>query len=266
MAASPRSASHFRIPMPREHGTYGMLGIPLVVALASGGPRLASLALALGAVAGFLAHESLLIVIGQRGQRLRTNEGAVARNALRLLGGAALVFGAVGFFALASVARGWLALPIGLAVVMAGLVALGRERTTGGEVVASVGLSAWAVPVAVAGGVPVPGALCIWAVFGAGYVVSTLAVRAVILSHKPRATPALRILTCAVSVGFAVLGFLVARGLGLSVLLPLALLGFCAMALVLAARPPHPRNLERIGWSSIAVSVLTTGLVLAALA
>jgi hypothetical protein len=223
-------------------------------------------ALALAAVAGFIAHESLLIVIGQRGQRLRTNEGAVAHKALRLLGGMALVFGAVGFFALTPMARGWLALPVGFAVVMAGLVALGRERTTGGEVVASVGLSAWAVPVAVAGGLPVPGALCIWAVFAAGYVVSTLAVRAVILSHKPRATPALRVLTCAASVGFAALGFLVSRALGLSVLLPLALLGFCAMALALAVRPPHPRHLKRIGWSSIAVSVLATGLVLAALA
>lgn len=248
--------------MPKEHGTYGMLGVPLFVGLASGRPGVASFALAFSAVAGFLAHESALILLGHRGDRLRTKEGPAARRALWLLGGLCVGLGALGLATLPAAARPWLLLPVGLAGAMGALAALGRERTTFGEVSAAVSLSAWAVPVALAGGVRAERALTVWGLFAVGYSVMTVAIRSVIQAHKPRQKRTLRAAAAVSAVAIAFAGFAVARWLGAALLLPLALLSFCAVALSFALAPPHPRHLDRIGWSVIGVSTLAAVLTL----
>jgi hypothetical protein len=63
-----------RLLLPREHGAYGQIGVPLVVALAAGRPTLLSVALSLAAIAAFLSHEPLLYLLSR----------ATARKARRL--------------------------------------------------------------------------------------------------------------------------------------------------------------------------------------
>lgn len=52
--------------------------LPIAAALGAGRPSAAALALALGFVAAFLAHESLLVLLGLRGPRARREQGGVA--------------------------------------------------------------------------------------------------------------------------------------------------------------------------------------------
>src|SRR4051812_49522750 len=65
--------------LPREHGAYGQLLFPLVTALAVGRPRVVAWLLAASAVGAFLAHEPLLVLLGQRGARAaRAQRGQAA--------------------------------------------------------------------------------------------------------------------------------------------------------------------------------------------
>ena len=57
--------------LPREHGAYGQLGVPLAAALGSGRPGLAAIALTLGVIVMFLTHEPLLRFAMRRGGRAR---------------------------------------------------------------------------------------------------------------------------------------------------------------------------------------------------
>lgn len=77
--SSPRSL------MPREHGAYGQLALPLLTALFSGRPTAAAFLYAAAAVFAFFAHEPLLVLLGQRGSRAFRELGARARLRLTLL-------------------------------------------------------------------------------------------------------------------------------------------------------------------------------------
>src|SRR5205823_6340503 len=53
--------------LPKEHGAYGQLLFPLITAMAVGRPGVAAWSFAAAAVCAFLAHEPLLLLLGQRG-------------------------------------------------------------------------------------------------------------------------------------------------------------------------------------------------------
>src|SRR5262245_28487506 len=81
--------------LPREHGAYGQLLFPLVTALAVGWPTVAAYGLAVAGIALFVAHEPLLVVMGQRGVRAEREQtrrawrwltGSVSRPCLAPLG------------------------------------------------------------------------------------------------------------------------------------------------------------------------------------
>jgi hypothetical protein len=69
-----------RTLLPREHGAYGQLALPLVTALAMGRPGGAALALTLAAIAAFLLHQPVLLLATRRESRARD----LARTARRL--------------------------------------------------------------------------------------------------------------------------------------------------------------------------------------
>lgn len=68
-----------RFRLPREHGAYGQLGVPLAVALASGRPTLTAIAFVLGAIAVFLVHEPLFLLARRRGGRALETARAARR-------------------------------------------------------------------------------------------------------------------------------------------------------------------------------------------
>ncbi len=248
--------------LPHEHGTYFQLGLPLATALAVTGASGPALWLAGAAVAGFLAHEPLLLLLGQRGARRLERDGGRAwrwGGLLAVMGALCFVLGVAGMDA---AARPFLALPLILAGEVL-LLAWGKqERTTSGEVLASLALAAWAVPVAVAGGLPSQAALALWGTFGLAFAQATLAVRLVILAGKPRAS---RAGPRALGTGLTGLGLVVAVGWALhadvSAWRVAALLPGGLVALALCATLPSPRHLRPIGWGVAAASLLTTVLL-----
>jgi hypothetical protein len=85
-----------RTLVPREHGAYGQLAMPLLTALAIGRPGISALALTAAVVLAFVAHEPLLVAVGQRGPRALELDGARARRRLVWLGALVLACGALG--------------------------------------------------------------------------------------------------------------------------------------------------------------------------
>ncbi|XXF77759.1 YwiC-like family protein [Myxococcaceae bacterium GXIMD 01537] len=253
--------------LPREHGAYFQLGLPLATALAVTGATPAGLWLAGAAVAGFLAQEPLRVALGQRGARRATGDGARAWRWGALLAAVGLLCFGLGAASMEASARPYLALPLILGAEVALVVWNHQQRTASGEVLAALALGAWAVPVALAGGLEGQRALALWGTFGLTFGLATLAVHLLIVAHKPRSNRALLRLAGAGSVAL-VLGAAVAWSLsagaslwGVAALLPAGLLG-----LGLCVALPSPRRLPAVGWSLAVASLLTAVLLGASLA
>ena len=169
--SSPRSL------MPREHGAYGQLALPLLTALFSGRPTAAAFLYAAAAVFAFFAHEPLLVLLGQRGSRAFRELGARARLRLTLLAVGTLLCAGLALMLSSQTARLASVAPLGGALALSLLIFRKEERTDWGEIVAAFALSAAGLPVAVAGGVPVRLALCAWGIFSLGFGLVTLSLR-----------------------------------------------------------------------------------------
>ena len=85
--------------LPKEHGAYGQISFPLVAAFAVGGVSAGGLLIASALIAGFLAHEPALVMLGLRGPRAKRelwNRAAVWLVCSLLIGGAAAIGAAIG--------------------------------------------------------------------------------------------------------------------------------------------------------------------------
>lgn len=247
--------------IPKEHGAYGQLLIPLVVALLVGRPTTAAAAVTASGVAAFLAHEAVLVLLGQRGMRARREQQGEARRSLAVFGSVALVAGCLGVAFLPIGARVSLIVPLGLALVATILVAIGRERTTVGEVLVAVTLVSVSLPAAMAGGVSARSAGTIAAVFSASFASATLAVRAVIAYSTRQAHGVSR--WTAVIVITALLSALVALAAArvVAAIAPWAAAPVFGLAVALVATMPSPRRLRVVGWTLVGAT-LTTAVVL----
>lgn len=243
--------------IPREHGAYGQVLFPLAAVLGLRWPSGAAMLLALAVLAGFLAHEGLVVRLGLRGPRARRELGGEATRSLAVFGVGALIAGGV---ALGSGGRA-VASAMGLPLVLSGLALAstwrGAERSARGETLAATALASWALPVAAASGVDRLTALACWLTWTATFVVATLAVRSVIArtAHRPAWPSATAALACGgasavVAAGLSVVGH-APQGLWVAQLPALAL------AVALVAIPVSARRLHRVGWVIIAVCVLT---------
>lgn len=177
-----------RALLPREHGAYVQLGIPLVAALVGVGVTPAAMLLAIAACLAFLANEPLLVVLGHRGRRLQASAGVRARHRLIVLGIAAA---GCGFAGLALASRDTLAIAAIVAAPAIVLVAFAwarAERTVAGETIAALTLTGAAAPVAVAAGLPWREAVVLWAAWTIGYATTVVAIQRVIARHKRTAS------------------------------------------------------------------------------
>ena len=252
---------------PKEHGAYGQLGFPLATALVADGLSVASGFIALAAIALFMAHEPLLVVLGQRGPRARRDDAARAR--LWLIGTllVAIVAGAFVVSVTPPAARWTLILPLlpGACLVM--LTVRGREKTTIGETLVAVTFASIALPVGAAAGRPLANGLAIAVTFAFLFAASTLAVRVVILRTRGGGQPQAASHTRNLAVGVAAAGFAVgiaATAAGLfSGGVAFAMTPGLLFAIVIAAFPPRAIYLRRVGWTLVAVSALTSILLIA---
>jgi len=251
---------------PKEHGAYGQLLFPLATALVVGRRTPAALMLAAAAVLAFLAHEPLLVLLGQRGPRAARDERsravvwfAASLVGAAILGGAAIVKAPPGI----AIVRA-LVVPGALALVLAIVIVSRREHTLAGESLAAITFSSIALPVARAAGVASMVALTCAAVFASVFVAATVSVRAVIA--RTRTPPALAARAAAVVVALGSLAALALLGSMriVSAVAPLAALPACLVAFAAALAAPSARHLRAIGWTLIATTLAAAALLVAA--
>ena len=253
--------------LPKEHGAYGQLSLPLVTALSVAGPSVAGLLLTMSAVAGFLAHEPASVLLGLRGTRARRELGGLAIRWLACFLVISLIAGAIALLVIQRSARWSIAVPIVPAVLLGVATALGREKSWYGEVAAALAFAGLAVPIVMAGGASLTSAIAVAVPFALLFVTSTLAVRTVILRVRGGGDPQAMMATrrsvfAATAVGTTCLVWFVAAGL-LPAGTAVAAAPGLVTAVVIAARPPQPARLRTIGWTLVAVSVLTAAIVIA---
>jgi hypothetical protein len=240
--------------LPREHGAYFQLGIPLIIAYLRCAANLAMLELTAAAVLAFLANEPLLVVLGHRGRRMYDQAGDRARLSLAVLVPAGLALAGLGLLrapGAATAMAGVVAVP---AIAVFALAWRRAEHTCAGELIAAVALTGAAAPVVVAGGMDPGAALVIWLGWSLGFAATVLAVRRVIACHNRRARagralgwilgPAL----VAAAAACAVVG---ERVPGVAIAAPLT-----ALAAVLVIAHPAATRLRAIG---VAIAVAAAG-------
>jgi YwiC-like protein len=243
--------------LPREHGAYGELLLPLASALAIGRPGAAAIAFTLAALLAFLAHEPLLLVLGQRGARVGATYGAGATRVLVGLGGLAAAAGIAGIAWTPAAARPATLVPAALGAAVLVLVWRRHERTLAGELTVAAALSSCSLAVAAAGGVPLAAALGCWITWLLAFAVVNVTVRALIERWKTRGVVDRRpaaAATAGAAIGAATLGVVhdLLAPAALVALLPTAL-----TALALTIAPVAPRQLRASGWALVAATGAT---------
>ncbi|HTT71613.1 MAG TPA: YwiC-like family protein [Anaeromyxobacteraceae bacterium] len=261
----PPERGSARALVPHEHGAYGQLALPLATALALGRPTLASGALALTVVLLFLAHEPLLVVLGQRGRRARAADGPRARRLLSRLLGAAALSGIAGCALAPAPARLALLPPLALGVLVATLLAKGREKTLLGEVAIGIALSSGALAVALCGGVSPPKALAAWGVWSVSFTTATLAVRAVLARGRSKGRRDPGTARAVAVAALALLAFAALALAGLPRAAALALVPTPLLSLVVCLARPAPKRLRALGWAVVGAGLVTLALIVLAL-
>ena len=247
--------------LPKEHGAYAELAVPMLAALTAGAPGASALLLATGAWAFFLGHEPALVLLGRRGERARTEHRERAVTRLLMLGLTGAVLGSLGLLLAPPVVR-WASLAVvALAAVFAALVALGDERSTAGEILAAITLAGAAFPVGLASGIDVSTAARAWLVWSLGFVAVVIPARSIGARRRGAAPVGIRALPAGLSLGIGIaLWGPVLGGLELLALAPLVIAGGW-----LGIAQPPPRRLRQVGWSIVASTLLTgCALVIAA--
>ena len=248
--------------LPKEHGAYGQLLFPVVTALLVARPGAAAFAIAAAAVAAFLSHESLLVLLGQRGPRAARELGAAARRWFAACAGAAAILGVAGIWLATPTARAALLIPIALAAVLGVWIARRQEHTTSGEILSAVSLSSLALPIALAAGASRTAALTCALVFAIAFIVATVSVRAVILWARKAAGVGTRAVAALVAAGgVAALAALARAGMTSSAG-AWAALPVCGVGFVLAIAAPSPRHLRTIGWVLVGATALTAATLI----
>lgn len=251
--------------LPREHGAYGQLLFPLATALALGHPGRGAVLLSAGAVCAFLAHEPLLVLLGQRGVRAAREQRAQAWRWFASSASAAALCGAGALVTLSAAALAALVVPAALAVVLSGLILARREHSTFGEVLTALTLSSLAAPVALASGTSTTVAVTCAAVFASALVAGTISVRAVIMSTRQPPAIGWRASAAIVSLGLiAALAAMSRSGL-VAPVAPLASLPMCGLACALVAFPPSARHLRVVGWTLVTGTTATAAVLIALL-
>ena len=238
---------------------------PLITALAIGRPSIAALGIVAAAVFIFLAHEPLLVLLGQRGPRAAREQRTQALTWLATCLSGAAIAGLIVLITIEPSIRPTVAIPAVPAVIVVALIAARREHTTAGEVMSAIALSSLAYPVALASGATPVAARTGAIVFAVGFVVATICVRAVIANTRRPPASAERIN----AVGLAIAAMLIlsdlagrdaVTGVALWAAAPLVA-GGAALGIV----PPSARQLRVVGWTLVATTFVTSVVLVVAL-
>jgi hypothetical protein len=251
---------------PREHGAYGQVAFPLVTSLAVAGLTTGPILMALAVLALFLAHEPLVILLGLRGRRALDGLGVRAWVCFHLAVVVATASGVLAFDRTPAPWRWTFAVPmVPAAMLFTALIVRRDEKSALGESSAALAFSAAALPVCAAAGHPAAGAAIALA-FAVLFVVATLAVRVVVLRTRAGGNPRAVRTTRRATFGVAAAGVIVALSAvamgALSWPAVVASMPGVGFAAAMAARPPAATRLKKVGWTLVAVSALTSVLLI----
>ena len=255
--ASPPAPARTRVLVPHEHGAYGQLALPLLTGLALGRPTAAALLLTYCILVAFVAHESLLVVLGQRGRRATAGDGPTARRVLAILGAQAALTGAAGFGLAPPSARAALALPVVLAAAVAWLVVRKQEKTLLGEIVVAGALSSGGLAVALASGAPLAWAAGAWVTWLLAFSAATLAVQVVLVRARTKGRSDPGLTHAAAALALVALAFAAVPLLGVPAVVPIALLPTALLSIAVCVLRVPPQRLRELGWAMVATSVVT---------
>jgi hypothetical protein len=253
--------------LPKEHGAYGQVIFPLVSVFGVAGISPAGLAVSTAVVAGFLAHEPALIVLGLRGPRVKRELWSAAARWLGVWLAIGLAAALTAVIIINPAARWSLLVPALPAVFLIGAMISGREKSWYGETAAAFAFAGVAVPVAMAAGASAQAALAVAIPFAVLFITTTLAVRVVILRVRgggdPRAAVATRRATLTIAAASGALMTAMTLAGWLAPPVPIASAPGLLTAAFVAVRPPSPSRLRLLGWTLVAVSTLTAVIVMA---
>lgn len=234
---------------PKEHGAYAILGIPIFSSYMIAGPTLVGSCVALASVAGFVAHEPLLVWLGHRGARAqRTAPAAPMR--LGVLVTVTVACGAIAMVRGAASVQ-WSLVGCGvLAFVCFAIAIVGKHRTLGGQLAGIFGLSVPCVPILLAGDLPIASTMEAWGTWLIGFTSTTMAVRGVIAAQKRQSRTIHWLAMAGISTLVVALTF---RGF----VIPVVTLPMIVMSWYLMFDPPHAKHLKRVGWTLVVGTVLS---------
>ena len=247
--------------IPREHGAYGQVAFPIAASIGAGHFSLAGLLLTAGFVAAFLAHESLLVLLGARGPRARRERRETAIRIGTSLSLVAVVGVSIGAALMPAPERWTIVVPAACAAGIFALALRHLEKTTAGEMFVALACASCALPVGTACGIPPRAATLIWLVMTLGYWAATAAVRGTIAVQRRESHAALRFSATLLAIAAPPTVLMAGQALVLRPLIWTAALPLSMLSLALAVAPPHARHLRRVGWGLIAASALTAVLL-----
>jgi hypothetical protein len=253
--------------LPKEHGAYGQITFPLLTAFLVAGVSTTGLLVATAVLAAFLAHEPASVLIGARGARVKRDLRQRAILWLVCTVVIAIVAGVGAWLTIQPALRWSIIVPIAPALLLVMAIARGREQSGQGEVATALAFSGAALPVALSAGASLEAAAAVAIPFALLFVASTLAVRVVILRVRRGGDRQATKATCRAALfvaggGAATLAVLSAAGLLSASVLVAAAPGLL-IAGSIATHPPAPTHLRALGWTLVAMSVVTAAIVVA---
>ena len=250
--------------LPREHGAYSQMALPLVTSLVVARASLPAILMAIAVVCGFLAHEPLVLLLGSRGVRARHATGSRAPVWFATTVISMLAAGVAAFWLTPVTVRWSFALPLVPAAWVGVAASIGQEKRAATEIAVALAFASVALPICLSAGVAGEVAASIALVFGSVYVTGVLCVRAIVLGKRgggnPTASRATWFVLVAVAVASAIgIGIAVTRGWLPGATLVAAIPGL-ATAVALATRSRRP-PLKTVGWS-LALTSAAAALIL----
>jgi len=256
------------VMLPREHGAYSQMALPLVTALVIARASPPAVFIAIAVVCGFLAHEPLVVLLGGRGPRVKRADGSRAAIWFAMTATAMVAAGAAGVRLMPAAARWSFLVPLIPAVWVGASLLAKQEKRASAQIAVALAFAFAAVPMCLAAGFSVATAVSVGGVFGSVYVTGVLCVRAIVLAKRaggrPRASRATRLLLVAVAACSVVAFAIAASRTALPWTTLLAVAPGVGIALALAMRPSPP-PLKTVGWSLASTSA-SAALVLISIA
>ena len=247
--------------VPREHGAYAELLFPIVTVFLGGAVTTSTWLLTIAAIAAFLANEPLLVLVGQRGTRIKREEGDRAERALLLFALVAVSAGIAGLLVAPRSAQLAVVLPLLLGAGLIMLAIQGLERSMFGEALAAAALSTIAFPLGLSAGLHPNAALAVSLIWTISSLVGTAVVRLTVARTKAktegdhRKVRAKRTLLIVVCVALIASGVSAPFGSRPALWIVAAVIPISVVALVVASLPLTARRLRLIGWSLVAANL-----------